>query len=53
MAALQESVQKAKTVCGEDAGVHDLPANKEETAAKKAAKRTAPKTSGRKPRRSA
>jgi len=49
MAALQESVQKAKTARGEDADVHDLPKTKKTTAKKKA---TA-KTTGRKPRRSA
>ncbi|MFC9163709.1 Ku protein [Streptomyces fungicidicus] len=49
MAALQESVQKAKTARGEDADVHGLPKTKKTTAKKK----TAAKTSGRKPRRSA
>ena len=49
MAALQESVQKAKTARGDDADVHDLPKTKKTTAKKKA---TA-KTTGRKPRRSA
>lgn len=49
MAALQESVQKAKTARGEDADIHDLPKTKKTTAKKK----TATKTSSRKPRRSA
>lgn len=58
MAALQESVLKAKTARGEDADVHDLPTT-QKTAAKKttakpaARKKTAAKTSARKPRRSA
>ncbi|MFI8214016.1 hypothetical protein [Streptomyces werraensis] len=43
MAALQESVQKAKTSRGEDAEVYDLPKSKE----------TAAKSSGRKSGRSA
>ncbi|MFE1511427.1 non-homologous end joining protein Ku [Streptomyces sp. NPDC058726] len=64
MAALQESVQKAKASRGEDAEVHDLPkakkAAKKTTAKKTTAKkqptartRSATKTSSRKPRRSA
>ncbi|WP_149551453.1 Ku protein [Streptomyces marokkonensis] len=59
MAALQESVQKAKASRGEDAEVHDLPktkkAAKKTTAKKQPAARTRSdaKTSGRKPRRSA
>ncbi|WP_406436837.1 hypothetical protein OHB14_61155 [Streptomyces sp. NBC_01613] len=54
MAALTESVQKAKASCGEDADVHELP--KKKTAAKKATKKqpakraAAKKTTGRKPR---
>ncbi|MEU3340444.1 Ku protein [Streptomyces sp. NPDC006668] len=58
MAALQESVQKAKASRGEDAEVHDLP---KKAAAKKTAKKapakktaakktTAKKTAGRRPR---
>ncbi|MEW1686219.1 Ku protein [Streptomyces sp. NPDC093594] len=59
MAALQESVQKAKTARGEDADVHDLPRAKKTTAKRTTAKqpaarkKTAAKTSERKPRRSA
>ncbi|WP_437045059.1 Ku protein [Streptomyces sp. enrichment culture] len=53
MAALQESVQKAKASRGEDAGVHDLPTTKKKTAKKTTARKTAAKTSHRKPRRSA
>ncbi|MFC9117662.1 Ku protein [Streptomyces sp. NPDC057092] len=58
MAALQESVQKAKTARGEDADVHDLPKAQKTTAKKTTAKpaakkKTAAKTSERKPRRSA
>ncbi|MFD6907458.1 Ku protein [Streptomyces sp. NPDC060077] len=59
MAALQESVQKAKASRGEDAEVHDLPKAKKaakKTTAKKqptARTRSATKTSSRKPRRSA
>ncbi|MFI9470013.1 Ku protein [Streptomyces sp. NPDC052492] len=58
MAALQESVQKAKTARGEDADVHDLPkaqktAAKKKTAKPTAKKKAAAKTSERKPRRSA
>ncbi|MFC7994461.1 Ku protein [Streptomyces pilosus] len=53
MAALQESVQKAKASRGEDADVHDLPTTKKNTAKKATARKTAAKTSHRKPRRSA
>ncbi|MEU1085167.1 Ku protein [Streptomyces sp. NPDC005908] len=53
MAALQESVQKAKTARGDDADVHDLPKVKKTTAKPAAKKKTAAKTSERKPRRSA
>ncbi|MER7742579.1 Ku protein [Streptomyces sp. NPDC096538] len=59
MAALQESVQKAKTARGEDADVHHLPkaqkpAAKKKTAKQSAAKKkTAAKTSEQSPRRSA
>ncbi|WP_456030398.1 hypothetical protein [Streptomyces werraensis] len=49
MAALQESVQKAKTARGDNADVHDLPTTTKPAAKKK----TAAKTSERKPRRSA
>lgn len=54
MAALNESVQKARADRGEDADVHEMP--KKKTAAKKqrakktAAKKPAKKTAGRKPR---
>jgi DNA end-binding protein Ku len=47
MAALQESVQKAKASRGEDADVHEMP-TKKKTAAKK--KQPAKKATGRKPR---
>ncbi|MFI2762323.1 Ku protein [Streptomyces echinatus] len=55
MAALQESVSKAKASRGEDAGpaeVHELPKPKRKAAAKKqpAKKTTAKKTTGRRPR---
>ncbi|CAL9666114.1 Non-homologous end joining protein Ku [Streptomyces sp. enrichment culture] len=53
MAALQESVQKARTSRGEDAEVHEMPKKKtaKKQPAKKAAKRTAAKkASGRKPK---
>jgi DNA end-binding protein Ku len=60
MAALQESVQKAKASRGEDADVHDLPKTQDKTAKKTPSKRqaatrkkTAAKAAGRKPRRSA
>ncbi|MFE1927523.1 Ku protein [Streptomyces asoensis] len=61
MAALTESVQKAKASRGEDADVHELPKPKKQTAAKTktAAKKqparqsAAKKTSARKPSRSA
>ncbi|MEU9313406.1 Ku protein [Streptomyces sp. NPDC048256] len=60
MAALEESVSKAKASRGEDADVHELPKPKKKTAAKKttakkqpAKKTAAKKTSARKPRRSA
>jgi len=55
MAALQESVQKAKTARGEDADVHDVPKTKKTTAKQQLAARKKPaaKTSSRKPRRSA
>ncbi|MEH0589798.1 Ku protein [Streptomyces sp. B21-106] len=60
MAALTESVQKAKASRGEDADVHELAKPKKKTAQKKAtakeqpAKKTAAKKTGaRKPRRSA
>ncbi|MFJ9026270.1 hypothetical protein ACIRPU_40845 [Streptomyces sp. NPDC102259] len=53
MAALTESVQKAKASRGKDADVHEMPKSKK-AAAKKATKKTAAKrTSARKPRRSA
>ncbi|MFD9190305.1 Ku protein [Streptomyces phaeochromogenes] len=49
MAALHESVSKARAARGEDATVHEMP--KKKTAAKKApAKKTAKKTAGRKSR---
>ncbi|MET8138579.1 hypothetical protein ABZV24_43135 [Streptomyces sp. NPDC005251] len=62
MAALKESVAKAKASRGEDATVHDMP--KKKTAAKRTpttktaqkkqpAKKAAKKTTARKPRRSA
>ncbi|CAM5711106.1 Non-homologous end joining protein Ku OS=Streptomyces griseorubiginosus OX=67304 GN=ku PE=3 SV=1 [Streptomyces griseorubiginosus] len=58
MAALQESVQKAKASRGEDAEVHELPkkTNAKKTAKKQPAKKTAAKkttakkTTGRRPR---
>ncbi|WP_406375718.1 Ku protein [Streptomyces sp. NBC_00647] len=61
MAALKESVAKAKASRGEDATVHDMPrkktaANKataKKTAKKQPAKKAAKKTTARKPRRSA
>ncbi|MEU5524918.1 Ku protein [Streptomyces sp. NPDC047860] len=53
MAALQESVQKAKASRGENADVHDVPTTKKKTAKKTTARKTAAKTSHRKPRRSA
>ncbi|WP_339135144.1 Ku protein [Streptomyces sp. f51] len=61
MAALKESVAKARKSRGEDATVHDLPKKKTaakkttttKTAQKKTAKKAAKKTTGRKPRRSA
>jgi DNA end-binding protein Ku len=53
MAALTQSVQKARADRGEDADVHDMP-QKKTTAKKQSAKKTAAKkTSGRKPRKSA
>ncbi|MFD8737464.1 Ku protein [Streptomyces sp. NPDC059618] len=61
MAALKESVAKAKASRGEDATVHDIPKKKTaakkttttKTAQKKPAKKAATKTTVRKPRRSA
>ncbi|MFE9882263.1 Ku protein [Streptomyces sp. NPDC005784] len=61
MAALKESVAKARESRGEDATVHDLPKKKTaakktttaKTAKKQPAKKAAKKTTGRKPRRSA
>ncbi|MET7988361.1 MULTISPECIES: Ku protein [unclassified Streptomyces] len=61
MAALKESVTKARKSRGEDAAVHEMPqkkaASKKATTAKKAtkqpAKKAAKKTTARKPRRSA
>ncbi|WP_328458760.1 Ku protein [Streptomyces sp. NBC_00386] len=57
MAALKESVAKARESRGEDATVHDLPkkktAAKKTTAKKQPAKKAAKKTPSRKPRRSA
>lgn len=57
MAALQESVAKAREARGEDADVHELPKPKKKTAAKKttakkqpAKKTTAKKSTGRRPR---
>ncbi|WP_314223544.1 non-homologous end joining protein Ku [Streptomyces zaehneri] len=57
MAALEESVSKAKASRGEDADVHELPKPKKKTAAKKTAARKQPtkksaakKTSARRPR---
>ncbi|MFI8194169.1 hypothetical protein ACIF8T_36470 [Streptomyces sp. NPDC085946] len=51
MAALTQSVQKARADRGEDADVHDMP---KKTTKKQPVKKTAAKkTSGRKPRRSA
>jgi DNA end-binding protein Ku len=58
MAALQESVSKARASRGEDADVHEMPKTKKTTASKTAKKQpakktTVKKTAGRKPRRSA
>ncbi|MBL1110655.1 Ku protein, partial [Streptomyces sp. 5-8] len=58
MAALQESVSKARASRGDDAGpaeVHELPKPKKKAAAKKqpAKKTVAKKTTGRRPRSSA
>ncbi|WP_405996675.1 Ku protein [Streptomyces sp. NBC_00829] len=61
MAALKESVAKAKASRGEDATVHDMPKKKttakrtttKKTAKKQPAKKAAKKTAARKPRRSA
>lgn len=57
MAALQESVQKAKASRGEDADVHELPkkkpATKKSAARKTTAKKTTAKKTARRPRRSA
>ncbi|MFD5818353.1 Ku protein [Streptomyces sp. NPDC127038] len=61
MAALKESVAKARKSRGEDATVHDLPKKKTtakktttaKTARKQPVKKAAKKTTGRKPRRSA
>ncbi|WP_406368340.1 Ku protein [Streptomyces sp. NBC_00647] len=61
MAALKESVAKAKASRGEDATVHDMPGKKtaakkataKKTAKKQPAKKAAKKTTARKPRRSA
>ncbi|MEW2463162.1 Ku protein [Microbacterium sp. NPDC047426] len=53
MAALQESVQKARVSRGEDAEVHEMPKKKtakKQPAKKTAAKKAAKKTAGRKPR---
>ncbi|MFI1700422.1 Ku protein [Streptomyces bobili] len=57
MAALNESVQKAKAARGEDAGVHETPKAKKKTPAKKAATKKQPakktatgKVSARRPR---
>jgi DNA end-binding protein Ku len=50
MAALQESVSKAKASRGEDADVHEMPKPKRKTAKKQPAKKTAAKKSARKPR---
>jgi DNA end-binding protein Ku len=52
MAALEESVQKARATRGEDAEVHEMP--KKKTTAKKTAKKApAKKAAGRKPKRPA
>ncbi|MFD5232279.1 Ku protein [Streptomyces qaidamensis] len=51
MAALQESVQRAREGRGEDADVHEMP--KKKTAKKQPAKKTAAKKTARKPRKSA
>ncbi len=57
MAALQESVQKARASRGEDADVHELPkkkpATKKDAAKKATAKKTPAKKAARKPRKSA
>ncbi|MEV5439863.1 Ku protein [Streptomyces sp. NPDC052682] len=54
MAALQESVQKARAARGEDAEVHEMPqpkkAAEKQPARKTAAKETTKKTTGRRPR---
>ncbi|MFE2700983.1 Ku protein [Streptomyces mirabilis] len=56
MAALQESVAKARTARGEDATVHEMPktatkeTEKKQPAKKTAAKKAAKKATGRKPR---
>jgi DNA end-binding protein Ku len=50
MAALTESVSKAKASRGEDADVHDMP---KKTAKKQSARKTAAKKTARKPRKSA
>ncbi|MEU2284268.1 hypothetical protein ABZ614_20390 [Streptomyces sp. NPDC013178] len=52
MAALTESVQKAKAARGEDAGVQEMPEPKKRAAAKKqpSKKTAAKKTSQRRPR---
>jgi DNA end-binding protein Ku len=56
MAALQESVSKAKASRGEDADVHEMPKPRKKTTAKKTtakkqpAKKTTAKRAGRKPR---
>ena len=52
MAALQESVQKAKAARGEDADVHELP-KKKPAAKKSTAKKTPAKKTARNPRKSA
>ncbi|MER6492746.1 Ku protein [Streptomyces griseorubiginosus] len=51
MAALTESVQKAKASRGEDADVHEMP--KKKAAKKQPAKKTAAKKTARKPRKTA
>ncbi|MDO0924045.1 hypothetical protein QQY24_00780 [Streptomyces sp. TG1A-8] len=51
MAALTQSVQKARADRGEDADVHDMP--KKTTKKQPSKKAAAKKTSGREPRRSA
>ncbi|MGV9503843.1 non-homologous end joining protein Ku [Streptomyces sp. NPDC003642] len=53
MAALTQSVQKARANRGEDADVHDLPKKKKAAKKQPARKTAAKKTPGRKPRRSA